>query len=141
MRPLPNGGTLAGLLFCSYCTEPVTETSAGEFLCGQGASLSKLVGTRLHELVATPERRRTLDSGAKSKWYCPRCAVSMIRAGTETVCPACALNLTHLIYQILEFNPHVPGPSPPSATKILLELHDSKLQSIDAQGRRNVRGM
>jgi hypothetical protein len=58
----------------------------------------------------------------------------MIRAGSETVCPACALNLTHLIYQILEFNPHVPAPSPPSDVKMFLELHDSKLQSIDAQG-------
>jgi hypothetical protein len=58
----------------------------------------------------------------------------MIRAGIETVCPACALNLTHLIYQILEFNPHVPAPSPPSDAKTFLELHDSKLQSIDAQG-------
>ena len=134
MRPLLNGGTLAGLLFCSYCTEPVTETSAGEFLCGQGASLSKLVGTRLRELVGTPERRRTLESGASSKWYCPRCAVSMIRAGTETVCPACALNLTRLIYQVLEFNPHVPAPSPPLDAKIFLELHDSTLQTIDAHG-------
>jgi hypothetical protein len=58
----------------------------------------------------------------------------MIRAGTETVCPACALNLTHLIYQILEFNPHVPAPSPPLDAKIFLELHDSTLQTIDAQG-------
>jgi len=121
-------------LFCPYCTEPVSETSAGELLCGQGGLLSKLVGARLRELVATPERRLTLDAGATCKWYCPRCAVAMIRAGSETVCPACALNLTHLVYQILEFNPHVPAPSPPSDAEMFLELHDSKLQSIDAQG-------
>jgi hypothetical protein len=112
-RPQLNA-KVSGLLFCSYCTAPVTETTAGEFLCGRGASLSKLVGTRLRELVATPERRCSLEACASSKWHCPRCAVAMVRAGSETVCPACALNLTQLIYQILEFNPHVPAPSLPS---------------------------
>jgi hypothetical protein len=55
-------------------------------------------------------------------------------AGAVVYCPGCFLDLRPLLYELIEFNPHLPRLVPPDEVRCAIELHDSEVLAADAEG-------
>jgi hypothetical protein len=127
-------------MFCVYCAEQTVDAGVGEYQCSQGAMLSRHIVQRLLALLAEPRTTSSAmipagsDSPSSPTWFCPRCGLQMYSVRGGVSCPGCFVDIGALLYELVEFNPHVPNPTVPDEVRSAIELHDSRLVSVEEDG-------
>jgi transcription initiation factor TFIIIB Brf1 subunit/transcription initiation factor TFIIB len=92
-------------MYCPYCGASLSPTESGELRCvASGALFSQSLRQRFEQMTKDYDGLSSDEENPETRLHCPRCGS---KTGRVRCLDCGAVLSTAMVYEIVEFNPHV----------------------------------